>query len=74
MPRPRDYDDEMASEPWFSVGEHDVFPEEFAPFLGLSPQLLDVFQGAHGDLLTARYWQTMQARIHRGEVIELLPY
>ncbi|QXG34283.1 bifunctional isocitrate dehydrogenase kinase/phosphatase [Pseudomonas viridiflava] len=23
----------MASEPWYSIGPVDVFPEEFAPFL-----------------------------------------
>ncbi len=23
----------MASEPWYSIGPLDVFPEEFAPFL-----------------------------------------
>ena len=26
-------DEEMAAEPWFYVGEHDIFPEEFRKFL-----------------------------------------
>ncbi|MEO5951510.1 MAG: bifunctional isocitrate dehydrogenase kinase/phosphatase, partial [Chloroflexia bacterium] len=37
MPQPAndDFDDMFAPEPWFSVGENDVFPEEMHTFLGL---------------------------------------
>ena len=28
IPEPRSYEDEWASEPWYSVGENDIFPEE----------------------------------------------
>jgi hypothetical protein len=45
IPRSRHYDDEMSAEPWYSVGDHDVFPEEFASFLGLSPDLRHIFPG-----------------------------
>src|SRR5690606_15157248 len=33
IPEPRYPEDEMASEPWYSVGPNDVFPEEFPRFL-----------------------------------------
>ncbi len=64
----------MSAEPWFSVGDDDVFPEEFAPFLGLDADLLAVFREAHGELLTASFWQNVQARIRSGELLEVLPY
>ena len=35
MPRARDDAEDMGAEPWFYVGPHDVFPEEFLSFLGL---------------------------------------
>src|SRR4029453_16491840 len=28
MPQPRNAEEELAAEPWFAVGEHDIFPEE----------------------------------------------
>ena len=43
MPRARYDEEEMAGEPWFFVGAHDVFPEEFLPFMGLSGALREVF-------------------------------
>lgn len=33
IPPPRYPEDEMAAEPWYSVGINDVFPEEFRTFL-----------------------------------------
>ena len=35
MPQPTTPEQEMAAEPWFSVRENDIFPEEFPQFLGL---------------------------------------
>ena len=64
----------MAAEPWFYVGEHDVFPEEFASFLVPSGPLRDIFLGAHSDLLTVDYWREMQNRQRRGEVMDIFPY
>src|SRR5216110_3097240 len=47
MPEPRTLEEEMAAEPWFYVGPHDLFPEEFPRFLGLYGELRDVFLKAH---------------------------
>jgi isocitrate dehydrogenase kinase/phosphatase len=74
LPAPRDLDDEMSAEPWFYVGSADIFPEEFARFLGLEGDLDGAFVAAHGDLLTAAYWRRMQARHRSGEVIDIFPY
>ena len=39
LPAPTSYEEELAAEPWFSVHENDIFPEEFPRFLGLRAQL-----------------------------------
>ena len=64
----------MQAEAWFYVGEDDVFPEQFASFLGLEPEHLEIFLEAHSDLLTAAYWRDMKEQHLRGEVPEVLPY
>jgi isocitrate dehydrogenase kinase/phosphatase len=74
LPQPLTEEEEMASEPWFSVEDRDVFPEEFAPFLGLKGELLRVFLEAHGELLAPEFWRRMQDRIRNGEILEILPY
>ena len=51
VPRARYDDEEMSGEPWFFVGENDVFPEEFLPFLGLQGEPREAFLARHSDLL-----------------------
>jgi isocitrate dehydrogenase kinase/phosphatase len=73
LPVATDPDDEMRSEPWFYVGEHDVFPETFRNFLpmaGATP----VVMGRHGDLFQPHFWRETQGRIRAGETLEVLPY
>ncbi len=74
MPAPRYEEDETAGEPTFYVGENDIFPEEFLPFLGLPGRLRDVFLQAHGELLTGRWWREVQERIRAGEIVDIYPY
>jgi isocitrate dehydrogenase kinase/phosphatase len=74
MPQARDDEEAFGSEPWFYVGENDIFPEEFITFLGFPADLREVFLQAHRDLLTADYWRKMQARHRAGEVIDIFPY
>ncbi|NOT28922.1 MAG: bifunctional isocitrate dehydrogenase kinase/phosphatase [Planctomycetes bacterium] len=74
LPATQDPDEEMAAEPWFYVGEHDVFPEEFLPFLGLRDELRRVFLEAHGEILTAAFWRKLKDRHSAGEVLDVLPY
>ena len=74
MPVARDIDEEMSAEPWFYVGEKDVFPEEFLQFMGLNPHQRRVFLEAHGDVLTADFWLGLQARHEDGQVLDVFPY
>jgi isocitrate dehydrogenase kinase/phosphatase len=74
MPRPRSDEEEMSGEPWFYVGERDVFPEEFLPFLGLSEPLERAFVSAHSELLTPEFWRRMQELHQAGEIIHIFPY
>jgi isocitrate dehydrogenase kinase/phosphatase len=60
MPTPNCDDEEMSAEPWFYVGPHDVFPEQWLQFLGMPPALRAVFVCHHGDLLTAAWWRRAQ--------------
>ena len=73
-PPSRRYEDEMAAEPWFTVGEADVFPEEFRPYLGLSGPLETEFMAHHADLFDVDFWRQTQARIRSGEWIHIFPY
>lgn len=74
LPRARDPLEEMAAEPWFSVGDDDVFPEQIRTFMGLGPELQEVFAEAHGDLFGTGFWREMQERNRRGEIIGFFPY
>lgn len=74
LPRASDLDEEMAAEPWFYVGEHDVFPEEWAAFLVPPGELRDVFLTSHADLLDIDFWREMQERQRAGEMPDVFPY
>jgi isocitrate dehydrogenase kinase/phosphatase len=74
IPPPASIEEEFAAEPWFYVGEQDVFPEEFNAFLVPPGELRDAFIEAHGDLLAIAFWQGVQQRLARGEVVDVFPY
>ncbi len=74
FPASHSYDDELAAEPWFHIGENDIFPEEFLRFMGLPPSLQEVFVARHSDLLDTTYWQDIQSRLTSGELISIIPY
>jgi isocitrate dehydrogenase kinase/phosphatase len=74
LPQARSYEDEMRAEPFFYVGEDDVFPEQFINFLGLDEESRKIFLEYHQDLLTAEYWRNIQARHKSGEMLEAVPY
>ena len=74
IPPPASPDDELAAEPWFHVGEQDVFPEEFKSFLVPPGALRDAFLSSHADLLELDFWQGVQRRLAAGEVVDVFPY
>lgn len=74
IPESRSIEDEMSSEPWYSVGPYDVFPEEFEKFLFNSPRLKQLFKENHGELFTAAYWRGLQDLIRDEQVMDVYPY
>ncbi|AZF06694.1 bifunctional isocitrate dehydrogenase kinase/phosphatase [Pseudomonas sp. R5-89-07] len=74
IPAPRTPEDEMASEPWYSIGPLDVFPEEFPPFLFADAGQRRLFDELHGELYNADYWKGLQEAIRAGKVIDVFPY
>ena len=74
IPPPRTPEDEMASEPWYTVGPNDVFPEEFELFLLGQPKLRKPFMKYHAELLQADYWSAQQQRIQSGLLDDVFPY
>ncbi|MFY9509881.1 MAG: bifunctional isocitrate dehydrogenase kinase/phosphatase [Rubrivivax sp.] len=74
VPTPRNDEEEMSGEVWYSVGPKDVFPETFAPFLLGHPGVREVFMAHHADLLDAAFWQGHKDRIRAGHVHDVFPY
>ena len=74
IPPPRFPEDEMSGEPWYSIGPHDVFPEEFPPFLFADMAQRRLFSQLHGELYDADYWKGLQEAIRAGKIIDVFPY
>lgn len=74
LPPPSDDADGMGDEPAFYVGERDIFPEEFRNFLGLTPELTEVFLAHHAELLCVGFWHRMQELHAAGVVLDVYPY
>lgn len=74
IPEPRNPEQAMSGEPWYSVGENDVFPEEFRAFMVPSGPLRQVFLQYHADLFDVRFWKEMQAFHSSGKLYDLFPY
>ncbi len=74
LPQPANPEDEMRGEPWFYVGEHDVFPETFVNFVAFDEAQRAALLRAHAEVFTARFWRQVQRRLLEGEVLEVLPY
>ena len=74
VPQPRNEEDEMSGEVWYSVAKNDVFPETFAPFLLGNDTVRSVFMKHHADLLNAAFWQSHKDRIKAGHVHDVFPY
>ncbi|GEN24165.1 bifunctional isocitrate dehydrogenase kinase/phosphatase [Halomonas cupida] len=74
IPEPLYPEQELADEPWYSVGPNDIFPEEFGPFLFADIRLRKLFYELHPELLDADYWKGLQDAITHGQVIDVYPY
>ncbi len=74
LPQATTYEEEMSAEPWFSVRENDIFPEEFPRFLGLPEPARTALFERHADLFTADFWRGLQQKLRAGEILEVFPY
>lgn len=74
IPTPQNPQQMMASEPWYSINDNDVFPEEFLLFVSSRPERRKLFMKHHKDLLDADYWRGVQERIRGGSFGDVFPY
>ncbi|MBL8533757.1 MAG: bifunctional isocitrate dehydrogenase kinase/phosphatase, partial [Betaproteobacteria bacterium] len=74
IPEARTPEDEMSAEPWYPVGQNDIFPEEFAPFLLSGEAVRRHFLAHHRDLLEADFWNGTKHRIEQGFIEDVFPY
>jgi isocitrate dehydrogenase kinase/phosphatase len=74
IPEPRNEMEEMASQPWYSVGPNDIFPEEFRLFFSGNRRARKAFDERHSDLYEASFWQSLQEQIRGGYVESFYPY
>lgn len=74
IPEPRNEYEEMSSVPWYSVGENDIFPEEFRRFLIGDPKIKEIFFKQHPDIFEVKFWKDTQDRLKQGEMIDVFPY
>ena len=74
IPPPRDEMDEMAGQPWYSVGPKDIFPEEFRLFFSGNARAREAFDAQHADLYDADFWIRLQNKLRDGFVEDFYPY
>ena len=74
IPEPRNNQELMAAEPWYSVAKNDIFPEEFGRFLLGNDLVKKFFMKYHADLLDANYWIEKQENINKGIFEDVFPY
>jgi isocitrate dehydrogenase kinase/phosphatase len=74
LPTAGSHEEEMSAEPWFSMDDRDVFPEQFLPFLLPPGPLRETFLAHHADLLTVAFWRKLQRLQAAGEIPDFHPY
>jgi isocitrate dehydrogenase kinase/phosphatase len=74
IPAPRTPEEELAAEPYWSVGPRDVFPEQFERFLVADPRAREIFLHHHRDLLDPAFWAGKQQRLRAGVQEDVFPY
>ncbi|MBK6726464.1 MAG: bifunctional isocitrate dehydrogenase kinase/phosphatase [Xanthomonadales bacterium] len=74
LPKPSSDDEEMHQGAWFHVDDHDVFPEQFPQFLGLSADDRAALLVTHSEIFTASWWRSLQDRFRASDPPEIAPY
>ncbi|MDH3694020.1 MAG: bifunctional isocitrate dehydrogenase kinase/phosphatase [Gammaproteobacteria bacterium] len=74
IPPATSFEDEMSSQPCYSVGPNDVFPEQFTEFFFSDADSKDIFQQIHGELTEPEFWRQHQEKIIGGQQADVFPY
>jgi isocitrate dehydrogenase kinase/phosphatase len=74
IPPAQSYEEELAAEPYWSVGPTDVFPEQFEHFLVSDPRAREIFYEYHRDLLDPAFWSAKQALVRADVQEDVFPY
>ena len=74
LPQSQTYEEEISAEPWFSVRDNDIFPEEFPRFLAFPKGARDELMQRHGDLFQPQFWRDTQRRLRAGKLPHIFPY
>ncbi|WP_321794169.1 bifunctional isocitrate dehydrogenase kinase/phosphatase [Caballeronia sp. J97] len=74
VPPPRNEEDELSGEPWYTVGPHDIFPETYGTFLLGDPRVREAFMRHHADFFDPALWQHHKEQLLRGELADFFPY
>ena len=74
IPPARTYEEELSAEPYWRVGENDVFPEQFDRFFVSDPRARELFYEHHRDLLDPQFWIGKQRRVASGVQEDIFPY
>jgi len=73
-PKAETYEQIYASEPWYDIAKNDVFPEDFKRFMIGRKDVKEYFQKFHQDLFDPLFWQDIQKKIRKGQLIHAFPY
>ncbi|OOG72781.1 bifunctional isocitrate dehydrogenase kinase/phosphatase [Algoriphagus sp. A40] len=73
-PKPENYEQIYASEPWYEIHKNDVFPEDFRRWMIGRADLKPHFLEYHKNLFDPAYWNSLKQRIQNGELIHAFPY
>jgi len=74
VPAPRNEEEEMSGEVWYTVHPHDIFPETYGTFLLGDPRVRAAFMRHHPDFFDAAMWQHHKDRLLAGHVHDFFAY
>jgi isocitrate dehydrogenase kinase/phosphatase len=73
-PKPENFEQIYAPEPWYEIKKNDVFPEDFRRWMIGRADLKPHFLEYHKNLFDPEFWNSLQERIRKGELIHAFPY
>ncbi|QOT76725.1 bifunctional isocitrate dehydrogenase kinase/phosphatase [Cupriavidus basilensis] len=74
VPQPRNEEEELSGEVWYSVGRHDIFPETYRTFLLGDARVRAAFLRHHEDFFDPAMWQAHKDRLLAGQIHDFYAY